>query len=164
MRSLIMLRHAKSDWRAAVGDDAERPLSKRGRRAARTMGRFLARTGELPDRALTSPALRAASTLRLAMQAGGWSCPVEACPELYSGPEEALELIRREPDGTEVLLAVGHEPTWSSLAGALVGGARLRLPTAAMARIDFSGERWAAVEPGAGELAWLVVPSLLTRG
>ncbi len=159
-----MLRHAKSDWRAVAADDAERPLSRRGRRAAKAMGQLLARSRELPDRALTSPALRAASTLRLAMEAGGWSCPVETCPELYAGPDEVLDLLRRERDDTGVLLVVGHEPTLSSLAGALVGGARLRLPTAAMLRIDFDEDHWEALAPGAGQVMWLVVPSLLAGG
>ncbi|HMF03267.1 MAG TPA: phosphoglycerate mutase family protein, partial [Acidimicrobiia bacterium] len=77
MPALILFRHGKSDWDAAdAGDDRARPLARRGRKAAERMGRFLARAGQVPDVAITSPALRAAETLRLAMEGGGWSCPV----------------------------------------------------------------------------------------
>ncbi len=157
-----MFRHAKSDWSADYGDDLSRPLSQRGLRAAKTMGRFLARTAQLPDSAATSPAVRAERTLQLAMEAGGWSCPVRVRQALYGGVEELLEEVRAEPANTAVLLVVGHEPTWSEAASRLIGGGLLRVPTAAMLRIDFEVDRWANLGAGTGQLAWLVTPKLLS--
>jgi phosphohistidine phosphatase len=160
--ALLLLRHGKSDWDAGAADDRSRPLNKRGRAAARTVGRFLDRAGQVPDRVLASPALRAVETLRLAMEAGGWSCPVAEREALYgAGPDDVLGEVRREPATTRLLLVVGHEPTTSETASLLVGGGRLRVPTAALARIDLDVARWSDVGPGTGELVWLVVPRLL---
>jgi phosphohistidine phosphatase len=163
MPALILLRHGKSDWDADYGgDDRARPLARRGRRAAQTMGRFIARAKQVPDAAITSPAVRAEETLRLAMDGGGWTCPVRTAESLYGGGVPALLTeVRGEPAATGVLLAVGHEPTWSEALVELVGGGHLRFPTAAMARVDFDLDRWADVAPGTGALTWLVVPRLL---
>lgn len=164
MPALILFRHGKSDWDADdAGDDRARPLARRGRKAAQRMGKFLARAGQLPDAAITSPAVRAADTLRLAMEGGGWSCPVRTADLLYHGGVSGLLTeVQREPAGTDVLLAVGHEPTWSAALVELVGGGHVRFPTAAMVRIDFDLDHWADVAPATGALAWLVAPRLLS--
>ncbi len=161
MRSVIMFRHGKSDWQAdTAGDDRLRPLSRRGQKTARTMGRFLARAGEVPDAAITSPALRATETLRLAMEAGGWNCPVRINEGLLGDVRAVIEEIRTEVTATEVLIIVGHEPTWSETAGFLIGGGSLRLPTGALARIDLDIDEWTNVGRASGRLSWLVGPRL----
>ena len=91
------------------------------------MGRFLAGASQLPDAAITSPAMRAEQTLQLAMEVGGWNCPVRFGPALYSAVDALLEEIHGGADETGVLVVVGHEPTWSEAAGLLIGGGRLRL-------------------------------------
>jgi phosphohistidine phosphatase len=162
VRALILLRHGKSDWEADYADDRARPLARRGRKAAKTIGRFLTKAGQVPDAAVTSPALRAEDTLRLAMKAGGWTCPVRTAAALYgAGVSGLLGEIRQEPDATALLLAVGHEPTWSDAITAFIGGGSVRLPTAALARVDFDVDRWEGIRPGTGELAWILPPRLL---
>jgi phosphohistidine phosphatase len=147
-RELLLLRHAKSNWRAEFETDLERPLSRRGVRAAATIGRALRALEATPERVLTSPAKRARQTARLALEAGEWGCPIERCPDFYGGsPEDALDALRRVPEPLERILAVGHEPTWSALAGGLVGGAELRVPTACLLRIELGVQTWS-------ELAW----------
>lgn len=159
--SLILFRHAKSDWHADGDDDALRPLSTRGRRAARTMGRFLARAGQVPDLALTSPVVRAERTLRLATRAGRWDCPVDVRPALYGEAAEVLAEVRSVPDAVRSLLLIGHEPTWSATAQLLTGATEIRLPTASMLRVALPAERWADIEVGTARIDWLVVPRLL---
>jgi len=61
------------------------------------------------------------------------------------------------------ILFAGHEPTWSMLAGALVGDARIRFPTAALARIDLNVKHWREAEYGTATLAWHVTPKLLAK-
>jgi phosphohistidine phosphatase len=157
---LILFRHGKSDWNnEAVGDRA-RPLSRRGRNSARAMGTFLAFSGQLPDLAITSPATRATETLRLAIDAGGSSFPVEVREGLYGPTASVLDEIRQAGRGSDLLLAVGHEPTMSDIAAHLTRG-RFGFPTAAMARIDITAPGWDDLEAGSGELAWLVNPRLL---
>lgn len=164
MKRIYLLRHAKSDWEADYEADHERPLNKRGRGAAQQMGRFLTVVGQTPDLVVTSSAVRAADTVELAMSAGSWSCPVEVTRDLYaSSPSAVMHLVQTFAGSHDRLLLVGHEPTWSELASALIGGGHVKLPTAALARIDFDVEGWAEVEFGAGILTWVVTPKLLAR-
>lgn len=163
MRTLLMLRHAKSDWRADYGgDDRQRPLAKRGRRAAKSVGRFLAAAEELPERVLVSPALRAQQTVELARHAGHWASEVDTCEELYGDVEDVVRVVRQRGGDADRLLIVGHEPTWSATASVLTDGARLRLPTASLLRLDLEIDAWPDLEGGA-VVQWLVTPRLLSR-
>lgn len=163
MKTVLFFRHGKSDWDADYGADHERPLAKRGRKAAAAMGRFLAQAGPLPDRILTSSAVRARETLDRAMRAGGWDDrPVRVTRSLYGAdPGDLLGEVRKERDDARTLLLVGHEPTWSEAVSEAIGGGRLRFPTAALARVDFPADHWADVSFGTGELVWFVIPKIL---
>lgn len=127
------------------------------------MGRFLALAGEVPDAAITSPALRASETLRLAKEGGDWNCPELSRERLLGEVSSVLEEIRAASPVTGVLLVVGHEPTLSQLAETLIGGGTLRLPTGALARIDLDVAEWTQVGPGGGQIAWLVLPRLFLK-
>lgn len=163
MTSLYLLRHAKSDWSASYGADHDRPLNARGLRAAATMGRFLAELGEIPERIVTSSALRARATAELAAEAGGWRTRIEVDRELYgTDASSVLARLRSQPAALASLLLVGHQPTWSDTAGRLLGRARIGMPTAGLARIDFPCA-WSEVEFGGGELVWLVRPKILSE-
>ena len=162
MRILLLFRHGKSDWDTDAAD-LERPLKGKGKRAAKRMGRWLAEAGELPDLALSSPALRARDTLRRAHRAGDWECPVATRDALYVfDGEDLLTFLRGFDQPVRRLLLTGHQPALGELVALLAGGGRLRFPTAAMARIDLAIDDWAAVRAGCGELRWLVPPRVLT--
>ena len=164
MKTILLLRHGKSSWDVPARPDRERPLAPRGVKAARRMGRFLARAGPAPDHVLCSPALRTAETLRQAADAGGWRAPAAVAPGLYgASPDDVLACVRAVDPGIETLLVVGHEPACSGTASTLIGGAALRFPTAALACIRLDAGRWDEVRPGLGELLWLVVPRMLAR-
>jgi len=164
LKTLIFFRHAKSDWGADYGADHERPLARRGVKAARFMGRFLQRTGQVPDGIVTSSAARARQTVELAAEAGAWEVTPRVTESLYGAfPQVVLREIHAEDDSTERLLLAGHEPTWSQMVGMMTGQANVRFPTAAMARIDFDVFRWSEVEFGSGTLNWLAPPKLLQR-
>ena len=162
MKQLLIFRHAKSDWNAAYAVDHDRPLARRGIAAAERMGRYLARLGQVPDRVISSSAVRAWRTVELAAQAGAWPCPIEATRDLYdTTSDQLLEIIRGCSDSHSRLLLASHQPTCSVLAGRLIGRAQIRFPTAAMARIDLPRERWGSVRWGEGSLVWFVTPKLL---
>jgi phosphohistidine phosphatase len=128
------------------------------------MGRFLARLDGLPDVAITSPATRAKETLQLAMNAGRWTCVTRESERLYGeGVDGLLAEFLREAESTGLLLAVGHEPTWSEAVAVLTGGTEARMPTAAAACIDFGDVPWSHVRAGTGMLNWLVTPRLIDR-
>ena len=160
-RTLFVLRHAKSDWSNDLPDHA-RPLNKRGRRAAELVGRFLARTGQVPERVLVSSAERARTTVERAVEAGGWECAVAVTDDLYeTNAAEVLELVRAQDARIERLMVAGHDPAMGAVVAALVGETALRFPTAGLARVDFDLDGWAALAEGSGRLAWFVVPRLL---
>ena len=164
MKTLLLLRHGKSSWETGSLPDHERPLAPRGVKAARRMGRFLARAGPRPDRVLCSTAVRAADTLRHAAGAGAWRAPVAMVPALYgASPGDVLACLTRAGGDADTLLVVGHEPACSETVAALAGGAGVRFPTAALACIGLDLTRWDAVGSGRGELLWLVTPRLLAR-
>jgi len=161
MKTVLILRHGKSDWGADYATDHDRPLAKRGHRAAVRIGRFLRQTGQTPDLVLSSTAVRARRTAELAMEAGEWDCPLKCDPDLYgTSAPSVLEMIRDQDDAIAGLLLVGHQPTWSELV-ALLSGAVTRFPTAALARIDFEMDSWTEVQAETGTLIRLVTPKLL---
>jgi len=162
MRSLILFRHGKSDWDAHYASDHERPLANRGKEAALCMGRMLSQAGQLPQLAVCSSALRARATLQLAVRAGRWHCPMRIEDALYgSSAERTLSWIQALDENPECLLLTGHEPTWSELAGRLIGEAALRVPTASMLRIDFEIESWRHIKFGRGQMKRLIPPKLI---
>ena len=162
MKTILLLRHGKSDWDADYGADHERPLAARGQKGARKMGRFVTTARIVPDRAITSSAVRARETLATAAEAGGWTGPARVTDALYeASPEAVLDEIRSEPDDADTIVVVGHEPAWSGLVSLLIGGGRVEMKTAAVARIDVEVESWSDVAPGRGALAFLLPPAAL---
>lgn len=163
MKTVIFFRHGKSDWDAEYGDDHDRPLAKRGKKAARKMGRYLAQSGEVPELVITSTAVRARRTLKLALKAGRWDVAVRETRSLYdASPSSILELIQNLPDDVSSVMLVGHEPVWSSSISMLSGAGGVDFPTAAMASVRFEQSQWSLVQPGSGTLQWLVVPRSLS--
>ena len=157
MKTLLVMRHAKSDWNADYGTDHDRPLNRRGIRSARIMGRVLAREGRSPDMVITSTAVRARTTASLATEAGGWEAEVVAEPRLYdSGADTAIEVATNAPDVGRLML-VGHQPTWSTLVSMLTGE-RVDMKTATVAVIDFEFDDWSAVPSVRGALAAVYQP------
>ena len=77
------------------------------------------------------------------------------------GVEGLLAEVRREPESTRLLMVVGHEPTCSEAVKFLIGGGVVRMPTAALARIDFLVAEWGEVSAGTGVLSWLVTPRVI---
>lgn len=163
MRRLILMRHGKSDWDALFGSDHDRPLSKRGVKASRTMGLVIARAGLVPDHAITSSAVRARSTLELAREAGEWDTTVEVTDALYgTSPNGALEVASHTSTDVESLMLVGHEPTWSSLAYHLTGGA-VTVKTGTVVGIDLSVDEWHRLPVVSGDLAFVLQPRHFTK-
>jgi phosphohistidine phosphatase len=162
MKRLLVMRHAKSDWTHAVPDH-ERPLNDRGMRNAPAMGRALAAMGAAPDHVLTSTAVRAATTVELAAEAGAWDCAIERRPGLYGASAQGtLEELLEVDDDHDTVMVVGHQPTWGSLVFELTG-ARAQMRTATVAGIDLGISSWSQAPRARGELAFLLQPRMLER-
>ena len=162
MRSVIMFRHGKSDWDADYGPDHDRPLAKRGIKAAKKMGKYLAGLDQVPHIVVSSTAVRARTTVELAMEEGNWGSEYRLERGIYgSSPETLLNLLRNLPSDNNIACLAGHEPTFSSFITMSTDSGWVRFPTASMARIDFDVLQWQDVRFGEGTLAWLMRPKEL---
>jgi len=161
MRTLVLLRHAKAVAGAGAAD-VERALAPEGIEAAARVGRFLAAAGFAPDLVVTSPARRARETADGVGRAAGWTTIARLERPFYeSTPRRALAELRRLPDQAATVVAVGHEPTWSTLASDLVGGGALYFPTGCGAAIRLAIDDWSSLGEHPGVLLWLLPPKLL---
>jgi phosphohistidine phosphatase len=157
MRTLLVMRHAKSDWDADYVRDHERPLNQRGVHSARLMGRVLSEEGHVPNLVITSTAVRARSTATLANQAGGWDAKIVLDPRLYgTGADDAIRIASMASD-VDRLMLVGHQPTWSTLVSRLAGE-RVDMKTATVAVIEFDIANWSKLPSENGHLAAVFQP------
>ncbi len=167
MKTLLLLRHAKSSWDEPLLEDFRRPLAPRGRKAATRMGRFMGREGLIPQRVLCSGAVRATETLELLSEGMDRDLPTQIRDDIYhASPGSLLELIRSLPDHEDPVLLIGHNPTFEDLARQLVGSGdpealrdlASKYPTGALAVLDFRIGHWADLEAGEGDLRAFVRP------
>lgn len=162
MKTLLLMRHAKSDWDADYGPDHDRPLNDRGLRSARLMGRVLAEENLVPDLIISSTAVRARRTAELAIEAGHWETELVLDRSLYDeGPRGVLEAGASAPDVSYVML-VGHQPTWSMLVASLTGE-RADMKTATVAVIELDLESWAELPRASGKLTRVLKPRSFNR-
>jgi len=167
MTLLTVIRHAKSSWDDLALDDFDRPLNKRGRSAARQIGRELKNRRFRFDLVLASPAKRVRETLEGIEKGYGETLPVQFEPAIYEASKKSLfELVRRIPESAQAPMLVGHNQGLERLILALAAhdarGLRDRVeakfPTAAVALIEFPEARWAEVMEGSGQIRELILP------
>lgn len=172
MVMLSLLRHAKSDWSQGIANDHDRPLAPRGEKAAPVMGRYLAKSGNVPDTVLCSTAVRAKQTLALVLAELPRFPRVEYLESLYhAGPAGILDSLRGLPSSCRHVMVVGHNPGFQHLAVELAereGEAEARerigkFPTAALALYQFDGN-WPEIGPNSARLVKFVTPRDLTGG
>jgi phosphohistidine phosphatase len=151
-KTLYLLRHAKAKPPARDQRDAERELTGRGRRAAAALGSRAATVGPLPDLVLTSPAARAVATAAEWARAAGFPAHrITRHDRIYQARVGTLlALIRNLDENLESVLLVGHNPTFSELAGQLAGR-YLALRTCAMAVFRITGP-WARTAAAGAQL------------
>jgi phosphohistidine phosphatase len=163
--TLILLRHAKSDWPEGI-EDHQRPLTDRGRRDAPRTGAWLVANNRVPDRAAVSTALRTQETYELVAEAFPTSPEIQLTDDLYAASAgEMLEVIRRTPEGVGTLMVVSHNPGIQYLALALadeshpelVAKAHAGYPTNTVTVLEFDGE-WAALDPAAAAIVAVESP------
>ncbi len=147
MTTLVLVRHAKSDWGHPRLDDHDRPLNERGLRDAPVMAARLAATGVVPDAVLSSTALRARTTAGFFGEA--FDLEPHLREELYGAPASAL-LEAAVGSGLGAVLIVAHDPGMTVLAEQLSDGGIGHMPTCAVARFIWREDDWdvaASVEP-----------------
>ena len=158
MKTLFLLRHAKSSRDEPDLPDMARPLNARGRRDAPRMGRFIAERQCLPDAIVSSPAVRARSTGLLAAEAAHFVGPIRFDPRIYEASVEVLvEIVRGLPDGESRVLLVGHNPGLESLIERFSAHPE-HFPTAALAEVSIDVGSWRDTTTSKGRLIALWRP------
>ncbi len=145
MKTLLILRHAKSSWKDMTLADHDRPLNRRGKEDAPRMGALLAEEGLVPDVILSSTAKRAQATAEAVADASGFEGEIHYSRDLYhADPESYLYTLRTLPPDYELVMVVGHNPGLEELVDVLTGES-LRLPTAALVQVSLPLDDWTAL-------------------
>ena len=160
MKTLFLVRHAKSSWKYPSLDDFERPLNKRGRKSAPFMGEVLGKLKVSPDLIISSPANRAATTART--MAAKIKYPLEDIQyseSIYEFSESALiRVVKRIDDAVKKAMIVGHNPGLNGLANYLGDRPVSNIPTAGIYCLDLDIASWSSIRENCGELKFFEYP------
>src|SRR5260370_42164831 len=159
MKTLMLLRHAKSDWDDRSLSDFDRPLADRGNRDAPRMGKALSKRGPLPDIIISSPAARARQTIEAVVKSAGLDDVSPQFEEsIYgSAPGDLMILILRLPDSSKCALLVAHNPTFEQMVARL-SVAQEHMPTASLACIEFQVDHGTELEAAQGKFVSSCTP------
>ncbi len=160
MRTLTLIRHAKSSWNHPGLSDFDRPLNPRGERDAPNMGVRLADAGLTPDLMVTSPAARAHATSRCLAEALAYA-PDEICIEetIYeAGLRDLVDVVHDLSPTKNTVCLIGHNPGFTELARYLSGEALDHLPTCGVVHIQWKNGSWADISRGSGKIIFFDYP------
>lgn len=168
MKTLTLLRHAKSSWDDPVARDFDRPLNARGQKAAMTVGRHMRSERLSFDHVVASPAVRITETVEQVESGYGSALAPAWDRRVYlASASSLLDVVHELPDGAVSALLIGHNPGLEDLILMLIpdrADDRLRdsveekFPTAALATMTFAVERWGDVKAGGGVLVSFTRP------
>jgi phosphohistidine phosphatase len=147
VKTLLILRHAKSSWDDSSLEDRERPLDARGRRDAPRMGDVLRDESLVPDLIISSDAVRAHTTALAVAETAGYAAEIVVDPLLYlASPEDLLAVLQTVPDANaRTVMIVAHNPGLEDLVEQLTGE-RHHLPTAALVHLALPIDTWDALD------------------
>lgn len=142
MKTILLMRHAKSSWDGKVEDDRDRPISKRGRKNAGQIARLFKDNSLMPDLILASSAVRARQTAEVIMDELNFRGDVCFRNKLYMAEVEAyVHEIQSLDDANQLILVIGHSPSLDSLLQMLTDKVE-SLPTAAVASLSVLIDTW----------------------
>lgn len=158
MKTLFILRHAKSSWDNADLADFDRPLNSRGLRAATFIGNFIYENKIQPNLILSSPAKRAKQTIVLVKETALLERKLRYEEKIYeASPLTLLHILSEVEDKNETIMLVGHNPGLEGLIK-LLTGEEPTMPTAGFAKVNLNIEKWSDVATNCGQLESLIRP------
>jgi phosphohistidine phosphatase len=161
MKTLILNRHAKSDWSSGAETDFDRPLNKRGNSDAPMMADRLLERNIMPDIIISSPAMRAISTAKVFANKLGIDDIKEEI-EIYNGGENYFRHLFPSKDfSANTILAFGHNPDFTSLSTYFSGEYFGNVPTCGIVCIDFEINTWQDINKQNGKLRFFDYPKSL---
>lgn len=163
MKTLLLMRHAKSSWKEPLPEDRERPILEKGIKRTRRTAAFIKNEGLVPDLILSSPAVRAWQTADLLLEELKISLKPKQIDAMYPGSSAALlKAIWQVNNRHRHLLIIGHNPGLSDLACYLLGTQEASwIPTSGLVVISFLNDQWQEIKPGQGVLLHYIQPKTL---
>jgi phosphohistidine phosphatase len=142
MKTLFLLRHAKSSWKQPELNDHDRPLNKRGKREAPLVGKYLKEHDLIPDLILSSTARRARDTAQATAEESGYTGEIEYNKDLYLSDTACyLDILQYLPDSVNRVLVVGHNPDMDDFL-TLLTDVNEHMTTAALVQVDLPISSW----------------------
>jgi phosphohistidine phosphatase len=142
MKTLLILRHAKSSWGNARLSDHDRPLNERGKADAPRMGKLLRQENLVPDLIISSSAERALATAEAVALACGYEAEIEVTRQLYHAyPDAYRQVLQRHGGQHKCVMVVGHNPGMEEFVEALTGHSEI-MSTAALAQVQLNIASW----------------------
>ncbi len=158
MKTLYVLRHAKSSWDNPNLADFDRSLNERGLKTAPFMGGIMLKNNLLPELVLSSPALRAKETAELIKVSANLQSEVKFDEQIYeASPQTLLQIVSELDETVDSAMIVGHNPGLEGLIKILTGEFQA-MPTAGLAVIDLETESWSKIDSESGKLRALFNP------
>jgi phosphohistidine phosphatase len=146
MKSLLILRHAKSSWKDPDLTDHDRPLNKRGKGDAPRMGGLLKREHLVPDTIISSSAIRARATAEAVAKASGYKGEIISNSSLYAADSQTyIDALHKIPDDHFRALIIGHNPGLEELVEMLTGEFHV-MPTCALAHVRLRVLSWVDID------------------
>ncbi len=154
MKTLYLIRHAKSSWKDSSLSDWERPLNKRGKRDAPFMAQLLVDKGIRPDLIISSFANRALTTAKVFARTADYpENEIDVRKEVYMAhASELLNIIKAVSDEHDTLFMFGHNPDFTFLANQFNDGFIDNVPTCGIVHIVFQNESWAEIDYDNGQM------------
>ena len=145
MKTLLIMRHAKSSWKDHALSDFDRPLKKRGKFDSPRMGRYIKEMDLIPNQIISSSAKRARQTADLFVEGCGYSGDVEFHRSLYHGsPGDYIEMLKALGSGFSILV-IGHNPGLEELLSIFTGLDEW-LPTSSIAHVMLEIQNWVEID------------------
>ena len=160
MKTIYLIRHAKSDWGNAHTGDFERTLNTRGMKAAPVMAARLKKKKIVPELIISSPATRALTTAELFCDTLDYPQEqIQKRMEIYEGGVlHLLKIVQQIPDACTTAMLFGHSPTLTEFSNLLAGSYIENLVTCGVVRIDLDIDSWKNANPDGGKLIWYDFP------
>ncbi len=165
MRTLYIVRHAKSSWDDFRVDDHDRDLLPVGRERTKKIARWLKKKKQIPELIICSSAVRAKKTAKII--AKGLSFPLDKMsidPDFYhGGPDEILEKLYTLPNELNKVMIVGHNMTFNDLANSFLDWEHQieNLPTSGVVCVKINTGKWEEIASAKSELDFMIFPKML---
>jgi len=162
MKTVYLIRHAKSDWSEENKADLDRGLSKRGSKDLKLMGSYLLGKKIKPDLILSSPALRAKLTAKKISKKIKYDKDIKYIDKLYMpDPETILDILSDQKDKNKKIFVINHNPALTELANMLTDKNIDNIPTLGIVAIKFDIKKWKDIKETKGKMDLFIYPKLL---